>query len=166
MSNFQQDLNNIRQALIEEIRALALTPKKSILTNGRKIFTSEERTIYRFEFPDNFTFVPAMAVQCTIGSVPRYFFSATIADVRSQFVYLALPFDVGNGIPEILCEWNPAEIMEILRDRFSIFPLTHNLESFLARSFNDNERAVVREPIFPSTFTPSQLKALKETIAR
>ncbi len=166
MSTFQQQLNDVRQALIEEIRAANLTPKKTVLTNGIRIFAEQNRFIYRFEFSENFSLVPALSVRCTFGTQLKYICNAVVAEIKSQFVFLRFPLDLGEVIPEMLCEWNPADAAERLRERFMVFPPTKILESLLERKFSDNIHTTSREPIFPSTFSSSQLTALKDSIGR
>ncbi|MBW7889003.1 MAG: hypothetical protein H3C35_11710 [Bacteroidetes bacterium] len=167
MPDFQQQLNDIRQALLEEIRALNATPKQAVLINGYKITAAGQRTIYRFEFPDTFYFQPSVTIRCSIGTTTVFFFEACVVDVRSQFLYVSVPFDLGETISEMKCEWHPEKTMERLHDKYAIFSGTPIVEKLLERNFSDNSRPQPqREPIFPSTFTETQLAALKDSLSR
>lgn len=166
MSDFQQQLNDIRQALLEEIRALTSTPKHAVLTNGKRVIAVTQRCIYRFEFPDTFHFQPVVTVRCSVGTKAKFSFEARVVSVRSQFLFLAIPFDAGEIIPEMVCEWSPETTIERLHDKFTVFPQTPIIEKFLTRTFSENEHPQTREPIFPSTFTEIQISAVKDSLAR
>ena len=166
MDSPEINITAIIQALTDEVKARSLFPKKAILTNGLRVAVSEERALYRFEIPESILFDPSMSVQCSVGVKYRYSFPAVVADVHHQFVFFLFPFDMGELVSEITCEWNPSETVEALIKRCQILPQTRIINALVNRDFSDNVRATTKEPIFPSSFTDSQRDAVKNSIAR
>lgn len=158
---------DIIAALTEERNALAALPRTALLINGLRMPVRTGRTCYRFEVPDNFVLAPGTMVRCSVGTELRFAFPAVVADVQSQFAFLAAPAMMGERIPELHCEWDPAETVTRLLDRWTA-AVPHPLVQQLAdRLFPQNALpAPGREPLFPSTFSPSQLAALKESLGR
>ncbi len=159
-------VEEIRQALSDEVKARDVFAKKSILTNGIKVAASENNAVYRFEIPENFLFEPSLSVQCTLGAKLRFSFPAVIADVHHQFVFVLLPFDAGEMIAEVTCEWNPSALVERLSDTYEAMQEKEIVSGLLHRDLSNNTRPATKEPIFPSTFTQSQRDAVKNSIAR
>ena len=157
---------DIINALNEERTALSLLPSSALLTNGERVRAGTSRAYYKFEVPDNFFLLPGMTVKCAVGSVTRFSFPVIVADVHSQFVYLLFPVDMGEKIAELSCKWEPAEITARLHERWLSVSASPLLEHLIGRSFADNNHPFTKEPIFPSTFTESQLNALKESLSR
>jgi len=156
----------IRQALSDEVKARDVFAKKSILTNGIRVAASENNAVYRFEIPENFLFEPSLSVQCTLGAKLRFSFPAVIADVHHQFVFFLLPFDAGEMIAEVTCEWNPSALVERLSDRYKLMQEKEIVSGLLHRDFSNNTRSATKESIFPSTFRQSQRDAVKNSIER
>lgn len=156
----------ISQALSDEAKARDVLAKKSILTNGIRVAVSENNAFYRFEIPENFLFEPSLNVQCTLGAKLRFSFSAIVADVHHQFVFFLLPFDVGELIAEMTCEWNPLALVESLSERWKVMQEKEITSGLLHRDFSDNTRPTTKEPIFPSSFTQSQRDAVKNSLTR
>lgn len=161
-----QYINDIINALAEEHNVLSTLPKSALLTAGMRIPTRTGREYYRFEVPDNFYLSPGMTVHCSIGTATRYSFPVVVADVQSQFVYFLFPCAMGEQIPEISCRWDPAEIVARLRERWGSVKTSPLLEQLTSKSFGKNEHPYAKEPIFPSSFNPSQLAALKASLSR
>lgn len=166
MEPISEYVGEIRQALSDEVKARNGFAKKSILTNGIRVASSENNAVYRFEIPENFLFEPSLSVQCTLGAKLRFSFPAVIADVHHQFVFFLLPFDAGEMIAEVTCEWNPSAMVERLSDRYEAMQEKEIVSRLLHRDFSNNTRPATKEPIFPSTFTQSQRNAVKNSIAR
>ncbi|HTR80445.1 MAG TPA: hypothetical protein VMM58_02365 [Bacteroidota bacterium] len=156
----------IKQALAEEIKARDVFPKKAILTSGMRVATTDAGTVYRFEIPESILVEPSFSVRCTIGVNTRFSFPAVIADVHHQFAFFLLPLDMGESIPELMCEWNPSEAADILLQRWDAIGESGLLHALVERNFSANTRPTTKEPIFPSTFTESQLNAVKKSMAR
>ncbi|MHB1048687.1 MAG: hypothetical protein ACYC09_01310 [Bacteroidota bacterium] len=157
---------NIINALNEERTALSSLPSSALLTNGERVREGSSRAYYKFEVPDNFFLLPGMSVKCAVGSAPRFSFPVIVADVHSQFVIFLFPVNMGEQIAELSCVWDPAEITARLNERWLSVSTTPLLEQLVTRSFTDNTLPFTKEPIFPSTFTESQLNALKESLSR
>ncbi len=166
MSSHVEHIQGIRHALTEEINAISQTPRSSILSNGRRVVLHGDAAVYRFEIPENYWFLPGMAVRCSIGTAVRFSFHAVVADVQSQFLYLLFPCNVGELLPEIRCDWNPSEHaarLSVLWERFAVSPAADKLFS---RSFTGNTLPPAKEPIFASTFTQSQRLAVQQAFTR
>jgi len=166
VESFDQYVTAIRAALNEEQKALSALPRTALLTNGVRVTSKPNRAFYRFEIPDNFYIVPGMNVQGSIGSLVRFSFAAVVADVQSQFVYFLFPCDMGEVLPELHCTWNPAELAVTLSGRWSALQPTIIVKKLLTRTFTDNILPAAKEPIFPSSFTPAQRTAVKQSIGR
>jgi hypothetical protein len=166
MESINQRLNEIRSVLTEEIGALSRIPRESILSKGKRVATRGDSAVYRFEIPENYHFVPSSTVRCTIGTAIRFSFIATVADVQSQFLFLLFPCSVGEFVPEIECKWNPAENVEQLSKVWSTFSSTEIVNNLFERMFTDNQLLPKKEPIFASTFSPSQQEAIKQSLNR
>jgi hypothetical protein len=166
MEFMDQHIQGIRQALTEEIAALSQMPHSTILSNGRRVALHGDAAVYRFEIPENYSFVPSCAVDCSIGTDVRFRFTAVVADVHSQFLYLLFPCNAGETLPELDCKWNPAENAERLNTLWSAFTPNTIVTQLMERKFSDNVLPAAKEPIFPSTFTPSQQQAVKQTMQR
>ncbi len=166
MESINQHLNEIRSVLTEEIGALSKMPNESILSNGKCIAVREDAAIYRFEIPENYHFVPSSIVRCAIGTMVQFSFLAVVADVQSQFLFLLFPCNVGEFVPEIECKWNPSEKMEQLGKLWSTFSPTTIVNNLFERNFSDNQLSQNKDPIFSSTFSPSQQEAIKQSLNR
>ena len=166
MKSIDQYLNEIRSVLTEEIGALSRMPNESILSNGKRIAFRDDAAVYRFEIPENYHFVPATTVRCTMGTAVRFSFLAVVADVQSQFLFLLFPCDAGESIPEMECKWNPAESVEHLNKAWSTFVSTDTVDKLLERTFSNNELPPKKDPIFSSAFSPSQQEAIKQSLNR
>lgn len=166
MQSIGDYITDIRTALKEEQNALSLLPRTALLTNGIRTAQREQRSYYRFEIPDNFYLTPGMSVQCSIGSKLRFEFPSLVADVHGQFVFLLFPCDMGESVPELQCAWNPSEIATRLSERWSSLSNTPIIEQLLNRSFPNNTIPTTKEPLFPSSFSESQKKALKQSAGR
>jgi hypothetical protein len=166
MESIDQHVPGIRQALTEELTALSQLPRSAILCNGRRIAQHGERTVYRFEIPENYLFFPARSVQCSIGTLIKFPFTAVVADVQSQFLYLLFPCNAGETVPELECRWNPAETAERMSALWNTFTPNTIVRNLIDRKFPENALAAAKEPVFPSTFTPSQQQAIKQSMNR
>ncbi|MFA6456019.1 MAG: hypothetical protein WCW40_04290 [Bacteroidota bacterium] len=166
MTSIDQNIQGIRQSLTEEITALSQTPRSSILSNGRRVALHGDAALYRFEIPENYSFTPSSSVRCTIGTSVRCSFTATVADVQSQFLNLVFPFNAGEIVPEMDCKWNPAEYVEQVNSLWSAFKPTALVQSLFDRKFPENALPPSKEPIFPSDFSESQQQAIKQTLNR
>ncbi|MDP1677234.1 MAG: hypothetical protein Q8L88_10265 [Bacteroidota bacterium] len=164
-SNIQY-LNEIRSVLTEEIGALSRMSRESILSNGKRIALREDAAVYRFEIPENYHFVPATTVRCTMGTVVRFSFLAVVADIQSQFLFLLFPCNAGEFVPEIECKWNPSESIEQLSKLWSTFSSTDIVKNLVERTFSNNELPPKKDSIFASTFSPSQQEAIKQSLNR
>lgn len=159
-------IGEIRGALSDEVKARDAFAKKSILTNGIRVAASENNAVYRFEIPENFLFEPSLLVHCTLGTKLRFSFPAVVADVHHQFVFFLLPFDAGEMMAEVTCEWNPSELVQRLSERCKAMEGNKIVSGLLHRDFSSNIRPATKEPIFPSSFTLSQRDAVKNSIIR
>ncbi len=166
MELIDQHIHGIRQSLSEEISALSQMPRSSILSNGRRVVLSADSAVYRFEIPENYYFTPSSTVHCSIGTTVRFSFLAIVADVQSQFLYLLFPCNVGELVPEMDCNWNPVERIEQLNARWSKFKPNEIVHHLFERKFPGNNFAPNKEPIFPSTFSPAQQQAIKQSLSR
>ncbi len=166
MEPISEYVSEIRQALSDEVKARDVFAKKSILTNGIRVVASENNAVYRFEIPENFLFEPSLSVQCTLGTKLRFSFPAVVADVQHQFVFFLLPFDAGELIAEVTCEWNPSALVGLLSDRYEAMKEKEIVSGLFHRDFSNNTRQATKETIFPSTFTQSQRDAVKNSITR
>jgi hypothetical protein len=166
MEPINQHLNEIQSVLTEEINALFKMPFESILNNGKRISMREDAAVYRFEIPENYHFVPSSTVRCSIGTTIRFSFIAVVADVHSQFLFLLFPCDAGEFITEMECKWNPSESVEILAKLWSSLSANQITENLFQRTFTDNQLVPQRDPIFASTFSPSQQEAIKQSLQR
>ncbi len=166
MDPIETYIPQVRQALADEAKARNLYPKKSILTNGVRVGVFEEIAAYRFEIPESFLFDPSLKVQCTLGAQLRFSFPGVVADVHHQFVFFLFPFDMGEQISELACEWNPAESVELLSKLWEKLPQREIAASLFSRDFSNNNRTSTKDPIFPSSFTESQVEAVKKSMTR
>ena len=166
MDQIRDVIAQMRQALSDEVKARAAFPKKAILTNGIRVALPEGSAVYRFEIPDNFLFEPSLNVQCTLGRKLRFSFPAVVADMHHQFAFFLFPFDMGDLIAEVTCDWNPSEGIELLSARCEAAPQNEIVSALFSRDFSVNVRQTTKEPIFPSSFTPSQRDAVKKSAAR
>lgn len=166
MESISAYITQIKQALSDEIQARRVFPRKSILTNGKRITVSDESALYRFEIPESFLFEPSLTVKCTLGVKLTFTFPAFVADVHHQFVFLLAPMDFGETISELTCEWNPSETVERLLKRYETVQQNEIVASLFNHDFSQNARSATKEPIFPSLFTDSQRDAVKKSIAR
>lgn len=166
MESYDQHILGIRQSLTDEITALSQTPNITILSHGRRVALYEDVALYRFEIPENYCFTPSMTVRCSVGNTPRLSFTATVADVHSQFLFLLFPCNAGEIVPEVECKWNPAEITEHLNNYWKSFTVTPIVQRLFDRKFTDNVLPAVKEPIFPSSFAESQLQAIRQSFHR
>lgn len=166
MESLEVTKAQLAQALSDEIKARSVFPKKAVLTNGLRAAMSDERAVYRFEIPESLLFEPSLSIQCTLGTKLSYWFPAVVADVHHQFVFFLFPFDMGELISELTCEWNPSETTESLLNRVQGLPQNGIVSALVNRDFSENALAATKEPIFPSSFTESQRDAVKNSIAR
>ncbi|MCK9408467.1 MAG: hypothetical protein WCX28_02715 [Bacteriovoracaceae bacterium] len=166
MGSTEQHILGIRHALTEEIAALSQMPRTTILSNGHRVALHGDIAIYRFEIPENYSFTPSCSVRCTVGTTVRFSFTATVADVQSQFLYLLFPCNAGETVPELDCKWNPSERIDQLNSFWTSFTPNAVVNSLLERKFSENALPAEKEPIFPSTFTPSQQQAIKQSMNR
>lgn len=167
MEPFDHYRSGIIQALEEESKSLSTTtPHLAVLSNGKRQKTFSGRAVYQFEIPDNFYFAAGMTINCTIGTKLQYSFSALVADLRGQFLFLTFPGEMGEIIPELHCSWNPSEIAGKLLDRWKTLQPSIVCELLLQKMFKNNFRFVTRDPIFPSSFSPSQRTAVQQSFAR
>lgn len=166
MTSLSEHIQAIRHALAEETASLSQLPKSAILTNGRRTTAHKDSTLYRFEITDNYPFVPSMSLQCAVGTAVRFSFTAVVADVQSQFLSLLFPFNAGENIPELHCVWNPAENTAKLQSLWDGITPGPVAASLFERKFPDNTFTASKEPIFPSTFTPSQQQAIRQSMHR
>ena len=166
MDQIRDVIAQMRQALSDEVKARAAFPKKAILTNGIRVALPEGSAVYRFEIPEDFLFEPSLSVQCTLGRKLRFSFPAVVADMHHQFAFFLFPFDMGDLIAEVTCDWNPSEGIELLSARCEAAPQNEIVSALFSRDFSVNVRPTTKEPIFPSSFTPSQRDAVKKSAAR
>ena len=166
MDQISDTIAQIRQALSDEVKARAAYPKKTILTNGVRAALPGGGAVYRFEIPENFLFEPSLKVQCTLGGKLHFTFPAVVADVHHQFAFFLFPFDMGDLISEVTCDWNPSEGVELLSARCEAVSPNEIVSALFGRDFSVNVRQTTKEPIFPSSFTPSQRDAVKKSAAR
>ncbi|NUN70780.1 MAG: hypothetical protein HUU02_13850 [Bacteroidetes bacterium] len=166
MTSLDEHTQAIRRALTEETAALSQGPKSAILTNGRRTAVHADSTVYRFEIAENYPFVPSMSVHCTAGTALRCTFTAVVADVQSQFLSLLFPFNAGENIPELQCAWDPAEHTGKLLALWDAVEPGAVAASLFERKFADNVLPASKKPVFPSTFTPSQQQAVRQSMQR
>ncbi len=166
MEPLDQHIQGIRRSLTEEITALSQTPNSSILSNGRRVALYGDSAVYRFEIPENYYFNPSSMVRCSFGTTVRFSFTAVVADVQSQFLYLLFPCNTGENIPEMDCQWNPAEIAEHLNARWSTFTPNGIVQDLFVRKFPENALPATKDSIFPSYFSLSQQQAIKQSLNR
>ncbi|HTX19500.1 MAG TPA: hypothetical protein VMG34_12670 [Bacteroidota bacterium] len=161
-----ESIGKIRQALADEAKARAVYPARAILTNGIRAAVLEGSALYRFEVPENFLFEPTFDVRCSIGSKLRFSFPAIVADTHHQFVFFLFPFDMGETIGEVACEWSPSEGIDRLASYYKGLDEGDILTALVARDFSGVARPSSKEPIFPSTFTQSQRDAVRNSMSR
>ncbi len=166
MEHVADYIAHITEALSDELKARSVFPKASTLMNGTRVSVSDQRAMYRFEIPENFLFEPSQDVRCTLGTKLQFSFPALVADVHHQFVFFLIPFDAGETISEMMCEWNPSEEIELLSKRYESIEQRDILSRLLKGDFSGNTRPTSKEPIFPSTFTESQRNAVRKSLAR
>lgn len=166
MESINEHIHGIRQSLSEEINALSLMPRSTILSNGRRVALRIDTALYRFEIPENYYFAPSSTVRCSIGASIRFSFIATVADVQSQFLYLLFPCNVGELVPEMDCKWNPVESIEQLNTLWSKFKPNEIVHNFFERKFPNNTQTTNKEPIFPSFLSESQQQAIRQSLNR
>ncbi|MGA7159982.1 MAG: hypothetical protein WBZ48_03205 [Bacteroidota bacterium] len=159
-------ITQIQQALSDEVKGRSIFPKKSSLTNGIRTAVSDESAVYRFEIPENFLLDLSLTIQCTLGTKLQFSFPAVIVEVYHQFVFLLVPFDMGEIISELVCEWNPSEAVERLSECCGRIRQKEIVTRLVTRDFSDNARPAFKEPIFPSTFTESQRAAVRKSMTR
>ena len=166
MESMDQYIAGIRQSLTEEITALSQTPHSTILSNGKRTALHGDSAVYRFEIPENFYFPPSAPVQCSVGTAVRFAFTAIVADIQSQFLYLLFPCNAGENIPEMECKWRPAETIEHLAAHWEHFKANPIVQNLCQRKFPDNAFASVKDPVFPSNLSASQQQAIKQSMNR
>ncbi len=166
MEPFSDYIIDVRQALSDEVKARSVFPKKSSLTNGVRVAVSDENAVYRFEIPENFLLELSLIVQCTVGTKLQFSFPAVIIEAYHQFVFFLVPFDMGEMISEMACEWNPSEGVEHLSDYYGKMQKKDIVTQLVNRDFSGNTRPTSKEPIFPSTFTEAQRDAVRKSMAR
>lgn len=161
-----QHIQGIRHALTEEITALSQMPRSTILSNGKRVALHGDAAVYRFEIPENYSFSPSCAIRCTIGTSIRFTFTATVAEMQSQFLYLLFPCNAGEFVPELDCKWNPAESADKLNALWTSFTPNTIAAHLFERKFPENVLPATKEPIFPSSFAQSQQQAIKQSLNR
>ena len=166
MESIEPLIQGIRQSLAEEAAALSQTPRSAILSNGRRTAMRGDSAVYRFEIPENHFFVPAAHVRCSVGTAIRFSFTAVVADIQSQFLYLLFPCNAGENIPEIDCRWEPAESVQQLTAHWSNFKSNPLVQNLFQRNFFENIFTSAKDPIFPSNLTSSQQQAIKQSMDR
>ena len=166
MESLDHHIQGIRRSLTEEITALSQTPNSSILSNGKRVALHGDSAVYRFEIPENYYFFPSMTVRCSFGTTVRFSFTAVVADVQSQFLYLLFPCNAGENIPEMDCRWNPAGNSEHLKLCWSEFTPNGIAENLFTRKFPDNALPATKDAVFPSYFSSSQQQAIKQSMNR
>jgi hypothetical protein len=166
MESLDHHIQGIRRSLTEEITALSQTPGSSILSNGQRVVLHGDSAVYRFEIPENFCFTPAATVRCTFGTTIQFSFTAVVADVHSQFLYLLFPCNAGEKIPEMDCRWNPSENFEHLKLCWTEFSPNGIVADLFNRKFPENLLPATKDAIFPSYFSSSQQQAIKQSLNR
>ena len=166
MDSVGDSIAKIREALADEAKARTAYPAKAVLTDGIRVSLVDGSAVYRFEVPENFLFEPSLVVRCSIGSKLRFSFPAVVADTHHQFVYFLFPFDMGDAVAEVGCDWNPSEGVDRLARRLESFDGSGIVGALIAREFSAVARPASKEPIFPSSFGQSQRDAVKNSVAR
>ncbi len=166
MESHDLHIQGIRQALTEEITALSQTPNSSVLSNGTRVALFGDSAVYRFEIPENYFFTPSASVRCSFGTTVRFSLTAVVADIQSQFLYLLFPCNAGEIVPEMDCQWNPAEGAEHLNTCWNSFAENTIAHDLFERKFRENSSPAKKDAVFPSYFTASQQQAIKQSLNR
>jgi len=150
-------------ALRSELEALSNSPRRATFHSGKRVGSFAGKHYYRFEFPEHILIRYLTTMECSFGTTHPIVVRADVVAAENQYLTLALPFDFGSVIPEVVCTWEYQQSFQPVID--SLSQQDHNglfLQHLLNPAANDNLHAVSFEAQMLPDTPEDQKSALKK----
>jgi len=96
----------LRDTLNKEIIQLKTVRREIRLFSGVRVGVFAGYAYYRFEIPEDILFHTTKHATFTIGQQQPVSIIGNIIAIENQYLTIALPHDVGESLPEVLCSWD------------------------------------------------------------